>query len=408
MAHDISWKSESFFKDVVARDLTLEGCDSFTIARFNIGKANEKTAGYMSFIYRVSIEVQHGNKDQPPAALTYIVKEKTDQAFGGDLCDILAVFPKEIEMYEKILPAFERLFVDGEPVRFGPKMFKSISAPFTVIVMEDLNRSQYRMREKSFGLPMADVKNILRKLAQFHAASVVYRDTNGAYSDLFSEGVISERTVDALGRHYEFLYSAFVQSLQERNLPKKYLEPLIALDKRLLKACCKAQVVDASEFNVLNHGDVWPNNVMFAPDDLLFLDFQTTSYGSFAVDILYFFITSATEVICDSFEELVQFYYQHLASALQQLRYEKPIPLYTELLQQLKRRGVLMLPPLSEAVAITMTGLTEVSQMEMITSDQPEGVELRALVYNNPSYVSLVDRLIPKLFELGFLDGSNM
>uniref|UniRef100_A0A182N4H5 CHK domain-containing protein n=1 Tax=Anopheles dirus TaxID=7168 RepID=A0A182N4H5_9DIPT len=286
MTHDISWKNKSFFMDVIARDLGLESSDSITITSFNVEKANEKTAGYMSFIHRVSIEVEHSGIGQPPISLSYIVKEKTYQAFGGDLVDILAVFPKEIEVYEKLLPAFERLFSEGESVRFGPKMLKTISTPFTVLVMEDLNRSQFTMREKSFGLPMSDV------------------------------------------------------------------------------------------------------------------DFQTACYGSFAVDILYFFITSATELICDSFEELLQFYHANLVSALQQLRYQRPIPSYNDLLLQMKRRGVLMLPPLSEAVAITMAGLTEPSQLEMITSDQPEGVELRTLVYSTPSFVALTDRLIPKLFEL--------
>uniref|UniRef100_A0A182JZL0 CHK domain-containing protein n=1 Tax=Anopheles christyi TaxID=43041 RepID=A0A182JZL0_9DIPT len=404
MMSEPGWKRADFFSDVIVRDLSLECSDSFTITSFRVGEANEKTAGYMSHIYRVLIELQFAKGTREPASLSYIVKEKSDTAFGNDLVELLSVFPRESEVYEKLLPAFERYATcDGNVVRFGPKLFKTVSTPDTVIVMEDLTRSQFHMREKSFGLPVVDVKRILEKLAKFHAASVVYVEKNGAYSDLFAEGVISERTIDSLRGHYETLYSAFVQSLRDRNIPAEYLQPLIILDGQLLRECCKAQQVDKSELNVLNHGDLWPNNVMFCGEDLRFLDFQTAFYGSPTADLLYFFTTSATELMCDSLEELLRYYHEQLVRALEQLQYSKAIPSYMELLDQMRRRGILLLPPLSEAVAITMSGLTEPADVAMITSEQPEGVSLRQRVYNNPSYVALIDRLLPKLYELQLL-----
>uniref|UniRef100_A0A182VXY4 CHK domain-containing protein n=1 Tax=Anopheles minimus TaxID=112268 RepID=A0A182VXY4_9DIPT len=401
---ELSWQTGEYFKDVIACDLCLQSEDSFTITNFNIAKANEKTAGYMSLIHRVCIEVVFDKGHNKPTTLSYIVKEKSDSAFGGNLVEVLSVFPKECEMYEKLLPAFEDIF---NPERFGPKVFKTTSEPYTVIVMEDLTLSGFYMREKSYGLPITDVKRILQKLAEFHAVSVVYRERNGSFSDLFSEGVITERTVEVLRGHYDALYTAFLQSLRERNFPAEYLRPLMALDGRLLEACSTVQRLDPSEFNVLNHGDLWPNNVLFGENDLRLLDFQNAFYGSFASDLLYFFVTSATQLMCDSLEELVQFYYENLVKAFEQLHYRQLIPSYADLLQQLKQHGILILPPLSEAVAITMGGLTEPSDMALITSEQPEGVTLRQHIFNNPSFVTLVDRLIPKLFELGLLHKSE-
>uniref|UniRef100_A0A182LTP3 CHK kinase-like domain-containing protein n=1 Tax=Anopheles culicifacies TaxID=139723 RepID=A0A182LTP3_9DIPT len=400
---ETSWRTGDFFKDVIVRDLRLEPEDTFTITNFTINKANEKTAGYMSLIHRVCIEVVFDKSHNKPTSLSYIVKEKSDTAFGGNLVELLSVFPKECEVYEKLLPTFENIFHERTTVRFGPKVFKTSSEPYTVIVMEDLARGGFYMREKSFGLSKLDAKRILRKLAAFHAVSVVYRESNGPYSDLLSEGLISERTVDVLRGHYDALYTAFLQSLRERNFPAEYLQPLMAFDGRLLEACSKVQRLDPTDFNVLNHGDLWPNNVMFSEDDLRFLDFQTAFYGSFASDLLYFFTTSATELLCDSLEEMMQFYYDNLVKSFEELQYRRLIPSYTDLRQQMSRRGVLILPPLSEAVAITMGGLTEPSDMRLITSEQPEGVALRRHIFHNPSFVTLVDRLLPKLFEAGLL-----
>lgn len=54
------------------------------------------------------------------------------------------------------------------------RVFKATSSPFTVIVMEDLRLSGFRMKECSAGLSQGDCERVLEKMAKFHAASVVY------------------------------------------------------------------------------------------------------------------------------------------------------------------------------------------------------------------------------------------
>lgn len=73
--------------------------------------------------------------------------------------------------------------------------------------------------------------------------------------------------------------------------------------------------LDTTKFNVLNHGDVWINNIQFNDNDLLLvifpsitekkknfyeqciflfkLDYQISFYGSPSFDLLYFIINSA-------------------------------------------------------------------------------------------------------------------
>lgn len=58
-------------------------------------------------------------------------------------------------------------------------------------------------------------------------------------------------------------------------------------------------IIDPDEFNVLNHGDCWLSNIMFNHDqntgkliDTYLVDYQMPKYGTVAIDLLYFLISS--------------------------------------------------------------------------------------------------------------------
>lgn len=99
-------------------------------------------------------------------------------------------------------------------------------------------------------------------------------------------------------------------------------------------------------FQVMNHGDIWLNNMMFRSDeagntvDVKLIDFQIAFWASPAADLLYFLLSSvADDIKIDHFDELIEFYHEHLTSALKQVTFDQHIPTLSELNEDLLEKG---------------------------------------------------------------------
>lgn len=110
----------------------------------------------------------------------------------------------------------------------------------------------------------------------------------------------------------------------------------------LFKMC----VVDPTEFNVLNHGDSWSNNIMFQYEEsgkikeVYMVDFQVSKYGTVAQDLYYFLISSTKlEDKLSKFDYYVKVYHDNLLEHLKILKYSKPLPSLRDIHKSLYKYG---------------------------------------------------------------------
>lgn len=92
------------------------------------------------------------------------------------------------------------------------------------------------------------------------------------------------------------------------------------------------------EFNVILHGDLWVNNIMFQhdekglPTEVLFVDYQMSRYGSPVQDLMYFILSSTEYSIkVKEFDFMIKYYYRELVKNLKLLKYPKAPPTLIDL-----------------------------------------------------------------------------
>lgn len=108
-----TWVDKIYFNDILRKHYDL-----FKVVHFNVGTLNEKGENYVSSLFRVKVTLE---KLSGLAQRSFIVKASLQSSLPPEIEELFNVFPKEIEMYTAILPAFVSLFRDiGETVRFGP------------------------------------------------------------------------------------------------------------------------------------------------------------------------------------------------------------------------------------------------------------------------------------------------
>lgn len=137
-------------------------------------------------------------------------------------------------------------------------------------------------------------------------------------------------------------------------------DKIFAFSKRAYDKVVESCQRDAADLNVINHGDLWSNNVMYQhvadneneteqvrPTDAIILDFQGCYWGSPMIDMLTLLVTcSQKNLVTDDWNGLIEFYFAELNDLLVRLKYSRTtVPVSRSTIDiEKKRRGSYSLP----------------------------------------------------------------
>lgn len=106
------------------------------------------------------------------------------------------VFDKEKLSYSSYLPEFEQMYKNvNKPIQFGPRYYESGNTSTEseeVIILEDLGNLGFKNVNRQQGMDMKHTQAVLEKLSQFHAASAVRYELQGAYPNIYDRNLCSD------------------------------------------------------------------------------------------------------------------------------------------------------------------------------------------------------------------------
>ncbi|XP_069690930.1 uncharacterized protein [Periplaneta americana] len=341
-----SWMDKAFFE----KALQSSENDSFlTVTSVQFEMATAPGDNYLSVIYRATLQVVKENKTEERFL---IVKTQPRGLAMNKIATEGKIFEREIAMLRDVIPAMNRLIEEilpGKCQPFAAKYVYSCNGPHqSTIILEDLKRKGFKMAERTTGLDMDHCILVMRTLARFHAASVALKDRNPEILQPF----MTSEVLDVMGKSFKYSFPPMFTNVAEKikNWPEngeRYYNKILNLAPGSAARYVEERKRDENDFNVLSHGDLWINNMMFAyskdnkcPLDLRFVDYQLSYWTTPAVDIHYFLESSACNDLLNKTHILIEEYYRTLEEILTLFGYQHLLPRQKEFNDQLNKRGV--------------------------------------------------------------------
>lgn len=290
-----------------------------TVTRFSACPTVTAGKNYQSRLYRVHVEYKRDGAD---LTTSLIIKVPLTKGFIAAITDVTSFYSREPNVY-RILPLMNELI--GRD--FGPKLFHVTES--NTIVMSDLKLQGFENQECQYHqLDFAHCEQVLITLAQFHATSIKIETVNPKLISGVMQEVVLANSDSRLITIFENSLKTVVKIAEENNFDADAVHFLTSRVQTIGDTAVKLCKPKPTGLNVLNHGDLWCNNILFKHSrdrvDVRFVDFQISRYASPALDLIYFIWTSADNGTRESrIPELCEIYRHNLNSSLEILGCEE-------------------------------------------------------------------------------------
>ncbi|ALC48450.1 CG9497 [Drosophila busckii] len=404
--------NEEFFKTALEdglREMRVE------IKKVVFSESSGSGAGenYCSKIYRARA-LYRSSKRQRDEELQLIVKIIAITP-ATQFLEELAVYLREKVFYFDVLGKLQVLIGDG--CQFGAKCLHTTRLPIQTIVFDDLTQYGYKLASRQCGLNEEHCVVVLTKLAKFHASSMLLAEKDPALRAHFISGMLDEHYIRTNERFIKFM-----------TLQLSTLASLVSnwpgheqLALKLQRHCdnIKENLVRTGrslpgELTVLNHGDLWVNNVMFKyhdqlptkPMDAIFVDFQNSFFGSPGCDINFFLNSSVQlDVLIHRREFLIQTYYASLRQSLEQM-HSPLVPSFEEIQHEIHARelyGFFSAYAFLPMVTMKKEHSHDIS-IEALTNEEFAKQKVQLMFTSNPRTMDTLRFALRRFDELGIFD----
>jgi len=137
------------------------------------------------------------------------------------------MFVVERDVFLQVIPELENMYKDaGLEVKFGAKAYE-IDAPDEYVLLQDLRPFGFKNVDRLEGLDMAHTKSVLKKMAQWHAASANRLHLKGPYTQHYLQPTYTDSMKDNIEQVAETLGKYFLKCLPLYEGYEEYSEAVV-------------------------------------------------------------------------------------------------------------------------------------------------------------------------------------
>ncbi|XP_049785641.1 uncharacterized protein LOC126188168 [Schistocerca cancellata] len=314
-----SWLDKSYYHKI----LVLEGAGGeIEVDRVDYRCGAARGQGFLSYTVHVNVHYKHFYKlEYKKLKKTFFIKLYNFETYIGKMVRDFGVYRREHELYERVFPEMNSLLINSSGVTArGVKCDDE-----RILVLEDLADRGYCVMNRRLQLDKSSSIAALKCLAEYHAASVIlmrkYQDFSERYKKLY---LIPENLV-GIELHYGSSFDSVATAVGTWPGFEHYEHKIRNFYEKRLGALLHEE--DSDSFKVLNHGDLWINNILYKRSTetgevlhVKLVDFQHAAVGRPTNDLHYFIFSSPQEEVREKYlDMMLEEYHKTLMSTLSAL-----------------------------------------------------------------------------------------
>ncbi|KAI4503355.1 hypothetical protein M0802_001577 [Mischocyttarus mexicanus] len=400
-----TWLNPDFLENILRK---AKNDDSIRVVDIFSKAATAKGDNYTSDMHRISVKIswKQGDREFTKKKSLIVKVAPTGDNLKSDMIEKSGIFITEMSMMTGLLKKMNDL-VGPDHILGGRVFYVKKESPM-FLVIEDLAPLGFRMADRQAGLDLTHCMLAMRGLARFHASSVAVCEKEPHHTKIYTKGIYYSGHPPELTCFFNFGTKSLAAQVKKWPNYEKYAVKIDKIADKLYYETAKLMKYRDGEFNVINHGDFWVNNMMFRyneegkPIDHIFVDFQMCVYGSPAIDLQYFLSTSPNkEVYENNRNELIEEYHSTLCNIMKQLHCKTQPPSMEKFLKSMKEYEIVAMISSFAILPLVLVDRTEAKDLNEIMTTEGH--------FDNPAYETelyrkVISRRLPYYDELGLLD----
>lgn len=326
-----NWLTQDYIEEVLKihhKDVSLK------INNLDIQPAFGKGENYGGVMTKVKVGYTRSDNSIAAEKCLLVKNSYEDDEFAKAKMEPYDIFNREMSIYDQVLPKLNELLLE---INDSDQLFANVlytDYKRQALIFEDLSYEGFMMADRIERLDLDHILLILRKLAKMHATSAVLNEREPGCLEHYDRGFFNKYT-DTYKTYFVQTFMACARYLEKQPDTQYYARKIFAMEPYYMGLGRRCFEPTPGHVNVLTHGDVWTNNVMFKydhvtqkPIDVILIDFQYSFWGSPTLDLHHFFNTSMKEPLRRAHQDkLFQYFHYWFTDTLRKLNYNSnPIP----------------------------------------------------------------------------------